>query len=175
MTRVGAVASILVGICLLGLGLLFLVGAGGQSNRVVVAAVSLVLGSGLVGLGVWIFLRARSLSPGNMEAELLALAKKEDGEVSLSEIAALLGPRFDRATPLLARLSDLGVCQRQDKDGQPYYVFPHLQPRLMVIRCEFCKAELPLSESVEQCPRCGGSVASKVERRAASDDTYSMD
>ena len=175
MTKTGAVASVLLGICLLGLGLLFLMGAGGQGHRYLIGVVALALGSALVGLGVWIFKRSRSRSPEQMEAEILALAKREDGEVSLSEIAALLGDRFDRATPLLARLVELGVCQPQEKDNQPYYLFPHLQPRLMVIRCEFCQAELPLNEPVEQCPRCGGSVASKVESRAASDDSYSMD
>lgn len=175
MTKIGAVALVLVGICLVLLGLLFLVGAGGYTHRFVVAVVSLGLGGGLCGLGVWIFLRSRRRSPGQLEAEILALAKREDGEVSLSEIAALLGPRFDRATPVLARLVDLGVCARQDRGAQPYYVFAHLQPRLMVIRCDFCKAELPLNEPVEQCPRCGGSVATRVESRAASDDSYSMD
>ena len=174
MKIIGSVVSVLLGVGLMLLGLLFLVGAAGRGSRYLVAVVGLALGGGLCCLGVWLFSKVKATSPDQLEADVLVLAKREDGEISLAEIAAQLGPRFELGTRQLSRMVDLGLCKRQDRQGQPYYVFPHLQPRLMVLRCEFCKAELPLNEAVDACPRCGGSVASKVEQRAASDD-YSMD
>jgi hypothetical protein len=174
MKILGSVVSVLLGVGLMALGLLFLVGAAGRGSRYLVAAVGLALGGGLCALGAWLFKKVKASSPDQLEADILALAKREDGEVSLAEIAAQLGPRFELGTRQLSRMVDLGLCKRQDRGGQPYYVFAHLQPRLMVIRCEFCQAELPLNEPVDTCPRCGGSVASKVETKAASDD-YSMD
>lgn len=171
----GGILSGLFGVALVALGLLFLVGSGGRSYRYLIAVSCMALGALLAGVGVLLFKRARSESPDQIEAQILQLAKREDGEIALAELVAVFGTRFGSATPVLQRLESSGVCQRRSQDGQPYFIFPQLQQRLIVLRCNFCRAELPLNEKIEQCPQCGGTVSSHKEAVAASDASYSMD
>jgi len=176
MKRLFSVLAVLVGVALVAFGLLFLVGAGGRLYRYVIAAVSLALGGVLVGVGVRLFKQAEAASPAQLRAEILELARREDGEVSEGEVLAALGRRAGGAPAVLQALVREGICERRLVKGATYYRFAQLQPRLMVLRCEYCNAELPLSEKVSECPNCGGTVKTQVESRAlSSGDLYGMD
>jgi hypothetical protein len=176
MKRLASVASTLLGIGLVLLGLLFLIGAGGRGSRYLIAVVSLAVGGALAGVGIRLFKQAEAASPAQLRAEILELARRQDGEISEAEVQAVLGRRGDGAGAVLAALEAEGICRRQMKGGAPHFLFGELQPRLVVRRCEYCSAELPLDESISECPNCGGTVKTQRERRPlAADELYSMD
>jgi Zn finger protein HypA/HybF involved in hydrogenase expression len=176
MKQIAAIPMICAGVLAALFGLLFLVGSGGQATRLVVGAASLLLGAVGVGFGVRLVKQASAESPRQLIAEIMALAKREDGEVSEEEIVAALGARADKADEILASLMRSGTCERTADRGGVFYVFPELQPRLHVRRCEYCMADLPLSQEVGKCPQCGGEVRVHVERRSvAGEDIYRMD
>jgi Zn finger protein HypA/HybF involved in hydrogenase expression len=176
MRQLGSVLFVLLGVGLVLLGLLFLMAAGGRPYRYGVAVVCLALGGALAGLGVRLFKQAQAASPEQLRAEILALARARSGEVSEADLAAALGTRAERARPVLAALEGERRCQRHAREGATYYVFPELQPRLVVRRCEYCQAEVSIAEEATTCPRCGGTIKTQVERKSLSGgDAYSMD
>jgi hypothetical protein len=88
----------------------------------------------------------------------------------------VLGRRFGKAAGVLTEMRTEKLCQLQKRKTEIYYVFPQMQPRLTIRRCEFCSSELPLDEELDSCPNCGGSIKTQVERLSVSkDDSYSMD
>jgi len=176
MKSVGAIVLSALGIGGILMGLLFIVGSGGKGYRLAAAAVMLVVGAVLTGLGIRFGKQANAASPERLRLELLALAQRCDGEMAEAEMAATFGDRVMGAKDELAAMLRQGICRERHTDGATYYVFPELQPRLVVRRCEFCQAELPLDEKVSECPRCGGTVDTRRETRAVTgDDVYSMD
>lgn len=176
MKRLAAVLLCVLGIGLVLLGLLFLLGAGGRGYRYVIAVVCLAMGGGLAGLGVRLFKQADAASPEQLRAEILELARRKSGEISEDEVLASLGRRAAGAPAVLAAMVTEGLCERRTVRGAAYYLFPELQPRLLVRRCEYCNAELPLAGEVAECPNCGGTVKTQVESRSlAGGEVYSMD
>jgi len=176
MKRVMGILMVVVGVSLVLLGLLFIVGASGQAYRYIAAVIMLALGGALAGLGVRFFKHADAASPEQLRAEILDLARRRNGEISESDVAATLGRRADGADAVLAQMVRDRICDRRQRDGATFYLFEELQPRLMVRRCEFCKTELPLQEALTECPNCGGTIKTQVESRSLSGkDAYSMD
>lgn len=176
MKQVGGILLTLVGIGLVLLGLLFIVGSAGRGYRLAAAAVMLAAGAVATGFGVRWVKQARAASPDRLRAQILALAKREDGELSAAEIAAAFAEHAAQVDGVLEELQRQGICQQRHVKGTTYYVFAAMQPRLVVRRCEFCQAELALDEQLTECPRCGGTVDTRRETRAVSgDDLYSMD
>ncbi|MBW2527666.1 MAG: hypothetical protein JRI23_26020 [Deltaproteobacteria bacterium] len=176
MKKVSAIVLSALGIGGILMGLLFLVGSAGKGYRLAAAAVMLVVGAALTALGVRFGRQANAVTPERLRLELLALAKRSDGEVAEAEIAAAFGDRAVAASEELAAMVRAGICRERLAGGATYYLFPELQPRLVVRRCEYCQAELPLDDDVTECPRCGGTVDTRRETRAVSgDDLYSMD
>ncbi|HHQ47771.1 MAG TPA: hypothetical protein ENK19_02695 [Acidobacteria bacterium] len=174
--RLGAGLLVAVGTILVLFGLLFLVGSAGKGRRLAVAAVSLAFGGVTAGFGVRAWRRADELLPERLEAAILDLAKREDGEISREEIDAALGWRAPWAGPALDRLVLDGRCRRETRDGTSYFIFPEIRPRLFLLVCEYCGAEYPLSSNVTSCPACGGPVSRRVVSRSlAGKDTFSMD
>jgi hypothetical protein len=176
MKRLAGVALVLGGVGLVLLGLLFLVGAAGRAGRYLVGVVSLTLGGTVAGLGARLVKEAAAASPERLRAEILELARRRSGEVSEAEVGAELGTRAAGAPAVLAALEGERLCVRRSREGATYFVFESLQPRLVVRRCEYCNAELPVSGNVTSCPTCGGSVKTQVESRSLSGgDAYRMD
>ncbi len=176
MKRSASVVLVVVGIGLVALGLLFLVGAGGEVHRFVIAAAGLALGGAAVGFGVRWFKQADRLAPDYIRAEIMELARRRNGEISEPDLMAILGRRWPHALEPLSKMLSAGTCRKRVVDDTDYYVFVDMQPRLTVRRCEFCSAELPLDGKLTSCPNCGGTLKTDVERLSLSkDDAYSMD
>ena len=176
MGRFGAAVSLLAGICFLVLGLLFLLGAAGQARRIFIGLVFLGLGAIFVGLGVRSFRRLAMIVPEKLREEILELARKRNGETAWNEIVALLGWRTSYARPVMDGLMRDGSCRRSTKGGELFYIFPELQARLMVLFCEYCKAEYPISAETTSCPNCGGPLVTRVAVRSLSEgEFFSMD
>jgi len=177
MKRLGAVLLTAAGVGLVVLGLLFLMAASGRASRYGVAVGLLTVGGALAGVGVRLFKQAEASSPEQLRAEILALAKQRGGELGEADLGATLGPRAAGAAAVMAALEGERACRRLlDASGRPRWIFDELLPRLMVARCEYCKAEFPLNEDVKACPQCGGTLKTLLERRALGDEgAYRMD
>lgn len=175
MKRILSIFLLLGGVGTLLLGMLFIIGAGGQAHRYVVGLVGLGAGVAAIGFGIRWFRAAEADSPEQVLADLLEAARRKSGEISELELVAALGKRARLAPKILERLVAEGLCERRRRDEATYYVFRDLQPRLFVRRCQFCGAEQSIASDATKCPRCGGAVASAVERRALSDGAYRMD
>jgi len=174
--RVTGVLLVVVGSAGIVLGLLFIIGSGGKAYRMGIAAACLAVGAVLVGGGIRCYKQAEAASPEQLRADILALAKKRNGELSQSDIAATLGRRAAGASAVLAAMQDEGLCQQRLAQGSAYYVFKGLQPRLLVRRCQHCRTELPVEEQPTECPQCGGKIELDVETRSLSGgDEYCMD
>lgn len=176
MRRLLGAVMTAAGVALVLLGLLFLVGSAGQARRLAVAAVGLALGAVVAGVGVRAFRRAAALDPDRLEAEILSLVRRGNGEVSEIELEAALGDRTEAGRRVLDRLLAAGTCRREVSGSTAYLLFPALQPRLQVRRCEYCGAELPAVERATRCPSCGGTVRAEVVRTSvASGEVFAMD
>lgn len=175
MKRLAGAILVLVGVAAIGLGLLFLVGAGSVLRRYLVAVAALGVGAVAVGGGMRLWRSAQAASPEVLRAELYALAKRRNGELSQGDVAAGFGERTAAATEMARQLVREGHWQQREHEGEPFFVVPEVQARMSVTRCEFCKAELPLSHAATQCPRCGGTIRTRVERVALTDEPYRMD
>jgi Zn finger protein HypA/HybF involved in hydrogenase expression len=175
MKRLFSALFCIAGAVLFLLGLLFLVGAAGQGSRYAIALAGLVSGAVLLGFGIRWFRAADADSPEQVLADLLEAARKRNGEITDLDIGAALGRRAPLAAPVLEKLVAEKLCERRERDGARYYVLPDLQPRLFVRKCRFCGAESSIASQATKCPRCGGDVASAVERHAVSDGAYKMD
>ncbi len=176
MKRLVTATIVIVGGGALLLGLLFVIGAGGQARRLVVGGVFLASGAGLLGIGIRRFTEDAARSPERLRAEILKLAKREDGEVSSEELAALAGRRTPVLETVLESLLTEGICRRTERKGSAVFVFHHLQPRLTVLRCDYCATEQDLNSGLDACPRCGGPMMKQVVARSlAEGEVFSMD
>jgi hypothetical protein len=176
MKRMAGASLVALGAGLVVLGLLFLVGMAGELRRLAVALVSMAAGAVAAGLGLRLYRQADAASPAQLRAEILELARSKNGEITTADVEAALGRRAARADEVLRALVAAGRCRRHEHEGAAYYVFAELQPRMMVRRCQYCRFELPLSAALGECPRCGGSLRTDVEKRSlGGDDLYGMD
>jgi Zn finger protein HypA/HybF involved in hydrogenase expression len=176
MTRLFHAALVLVGVLFAALGLLFLVASAGSGRRLAVAVAALGVGGVLAGLGVRGLKALARSAPEAVRAEILAEAGRRSGSLSATEIAALLGERGQVGRDVLAALEAEGVCRRHWEQDAELYLFPGMQPRLAVRRCDYCGSELPLDDETSSCPKCGGTVKTAAERLSVRrDDAYRMD
>ena len=174
--RIGGMLAAAVGVVLVLGGLLFLVGAGGQSQRYLIGALAIAIGAGAAWLGARTARAADAASPDRVRHEVLALAERHDGELSMAEVEAALGVRFGVAREVLRSMADESTCRRVERGGATRWIFESLLPRLMLRRCPYCDHELPVAEEVHQCPHCGGQVELKVEARSLGEgEHYGMD
>lgn len=142
------------------LGLLFLVGANEEMRRVVIGAL-------LIGFAVFVSLsgaaqvkKARLRSREFLVPELLRLARLGSGALSEAELISFLGERATLGLGLLDEMVKSGNCRRELRTGALVFVFPELQPQLVVRRCPFCGFQSPIQGAVENepCPKCGGAL-----------------
>jgi hypothetical protein len=175
MKRLLLAGLVVGGVGLAGLGLLFLIGSAGRMHRLAIAAILLASGAICVGMGLRGLRSLSRLEPEVVRAEILAEARRRIGSVSEADLAASLGARWGASGGVLEALISEDVCRRHVEAGGVFYVFPGLQPRLAVRRCEYCSAELPLEGLITTCPKCGGTVRTGVERLTLREDDYRMD
>jgi hypothetical protein len=176
MRRAAALFSILIAVFMILLGLLFLAGSAGQLRRVVIGVAGLGLGGVLAGTGVATLKRLEKESPEYIRAEVMALAKRRNGEISHEDLAATLGRRLAFSEPVMAALLTEGVCTRQAAEGSIFYTFPELQPRLMILRCAYCSTEFELVKGLDKCPNCAGPIEAKVASVSLSEgEVFHMD
>lgn len=172
MKTFAGVAAILLGVFLFLVGLLFLLASDGQLHRYVVAGLGILLGASAGMTGALLLFRAVLASPDRVRPALMALAKTRDGELTLVELQANLQSRAAVAEDILGQMLVSGECERRGDT----FLFPALQPRIVLRRCNHCGHEAPLASEDERCPSCGASMNVRRETRADADDgLYGMD
>lgn len=172
MKLIAGVAAVLLGVFLFGVGLLFLLAVDGQIHRLVVAALGLGLGATSGMAGCLLLYRVVQSSPDRVRPALLGLVKARDGEITLAEIEASFGTRAKVAQDVVGKMLVTGECERRGDT----FLFPALQPRVVLRRCDHCGHEAPLASDDERCPSCGASMKVRRETRADADDgLYGMD
>lgn len=167
-----AVVVVAGGVLMILFGLLFLVGASGQARRVVIGIAGLGLGAVAAGCGVRALKLALAGSEERIRAQIMALAERHNGEISEEEIAAELGTRAKAAEKVLQGLLNSGICRRENHNGGVFYIFPKLQPRLLVRYCTYCKTEFDLTEDIDKCPNCAGPIETRVASFSMSTGGY---
>jgi len=176
MKRFSAISSLILGACFFLLGLLFLLGAGGQLRRVAIGAIMILASAVLLGIGVRVLKRLELLRPERLREDVLELARQRNGEISGGDIDAALTWRSPYVLPVIDTMMLEGHCRRSLKGSENYYIFPELQPRLMALFCEYCDAEYPISIKERKCPNCGGPLVMRVAVRSVSEgEAFSMD
>ena len=169
-TLIGVVA-IGFGLLLLGFGLLFVLGAGGELHRYLVAAFGVGFGLTSMMAGALVIVRATRRNPDRVRRELLALARSRDGQLTPDEIDAAFGDRTEVAGEILGKMVVAGDVLRESDA----FLFPALQPRLVERTCPHCNYEAPLSTDTPECPRCGAVLQTHRDTQEASSDLYGMD
>ncbi len=179
MKRLVGLLCMTIGAALGALGLLFLIGAGGQLRRVAIGGVLVAVAGVSAFYGSRRLRAARSESPAILTAELLAIARRASGVVTEAQFVAQLGDRASLGLELLSDMVSRGHCRHEVRAGALAFVFPELEPRLVLRRCRFCGYESPLAGAVsgDACPKCGAELA--LERAATTGgtavDEYGMD
>jgi hypothetical protein len=166
MKRIAGAVSVMVGVTSGLLGLLFLVGYGGQMHRLLVGAIGLLLSGILVGLGVLWWKQAQARTPEQVRTDVLALASRRGGSITEADVVAALPDRAELAVKALTEMVRGGFCTPQVVSGVTRYEFPQLVGTVLVRRCGHCGWEAPLMSQASVCAQCGAPV--KTGR--ASDD-----
>ena len=150
---------LVLAVTLLTVGLIFLCAASGNTTRLPVAIVCLILGAVLA---VWVGLtarRLRELSPEQLSARIVSLAREGGhGEVTLSQVVAELKVPAEAAQAALDLLQSRGETVRESREDRLVYVFPGLREVRYIRRCSHCGSEYSLKNPLSECPRCGGQV-----------------
>jgi hypothetical protein len=127
-----------------------------------VAAVLIVIGTGLAIWGGIILRRLGRTAPKHVAALITELAEKGDGEVTISQVVAELEVPHDAAVAAFNMLERQARCHREYRNEKEIYVFPELKPSAVSRRCPYCGAEFSVKTPVYKCPHCGGDL--RLER-----------
>ncbi|MBN1259193.1 MAG: hypothetical protein JXB35_00795 [Anaerolineae bacterium] len=158
MKRTWVTIILIVSALLLGLGLLFLCAAIREPRRLPLTMILLGLGGAGAFWSGRTLQRLRSQTPEVLAERITALARAGNAEVTLPQIVAELTVPHDAAIAALNTLERRGECQRDVREDREVYVFPGLQPSLVVRRCPYCGSEFSVKQALYKCPQCGGDL-----------------
>lgn len=152
------IVAFLLGAVMMAGGLIFLCAAVDNPGRLPISLALLVIGAGLAGWAGFRWRQARALSPGVLDDRIVALADRQDAEVTLAEVVSSLAVPDEAARAALARLEANGLCHQERREGRTFYVFPGLKESQVVRRCAYCGSEYSVREPLHKCPNCGGTL-----------------
>ncbi|MEJ2208741.1 MAG: hypothetical protein P8129_06865 [Anaerolineae bacterium] len=152
------IGAFLLGAVMMAGGLIFLCASSDKPSRLPIALAMLVIGGGLAGWAGFRWRQARALSPEVLDDRIVALADRQDAEVTLAEVVSGLAVPDEAARLALARLEANGLCHPEQREGRTIYVFPGLKESKVVRRCAYCGNEYSVREPLHKCPNCGGTL-----------------
>lgn len=158
MKRLLAIVALVISVPLLTLGLLFLIAAVAEPQRILVAGAFIVLGAVPLAWGIATLRRQAETSPDALATGAVNLARRLGGELSAAQLQAEFHIPLSLAQATLDRLSATGQAQPEERSGRTVYVVRGLQQSLVVRRCPYCGSSFPVKEALRQCPNCGASV-----------------
>jgi hypothetical protein len=167
MSRILAPVAIALAVLLLSGGLVFLCASAGVERtparsmmELLIAGVCLLAGAGLAVWGGLALRRRRDLDPENLSDRITQLARRADGEVTLSQVVAELHVPDEAAIAALNLLERRGQAHREHagEDAREVYVLPGLKPHLVQRKCPYCDTEFSVKKVLNKCPHCGGRL-----------------
>jgi hypothetical protein len=155
------VSYLIIGVAVLFLagGLIFLCAATGDTGRLPLAVILLVIGGGLAFWGGTSLRRAIALNADNLSDRITRLARQSGhGEVTLSRAVSALNAPDEAVEEALDLLVEREQAYPEYREGREVYVFPGLRTTKMIRRCESCDTEYSIKEPIYTCTKCGGKV-----------------
>lgn len=152
-----AIGAILISILLFVAGLIFLIAAD-RLSRLLTAVALLAIGGILLWYAISVLRRLRELSPENLAAAVIDLARRLGGELSIAQVQAEFKIGNELALETLERLRRQGTCQTEPRAGRTVYLFKGVLPAKAVKRCPYCGSEFAVRSALHQCPNCGGNL-----------------
>jgi hypothetical protein len=154
------IAICLAGLPFLLLGLLFLVAAAFSPQRLIVAAVLLLVGFLLVASGVMGYRRASFLEPESLTGYILKLARARGGKITVELVSATLGIRSDEAHEAVNFMIAKGYA-KEEFEGETRIVNVGGVVTKLERKCPYCGSNFPVREHFDKCPSCGASLEMK--------------
>ncbi len=158
MKKILYVVLFIVGVGLIGLGLLFLMGSGGQSSRSSTGFIMLGIGIASMVIGSTVKANVTKNTPSIIDADVMRLAARSDGRVTADMAVSDLHITKAQALESLDRLASAGTARPEMNDSGMTYVFANVKPKKKIRKCQFCGTEYPVSQPITKCTKCGGTV-----------------
>ncbi len=158
MKRSWAIIAAVASVPLLVLGVIFLVAGVANPSRIQVAAVFLLCGGALLVWGALTLRRLAEISPESLGTGIVDLARRLQGEVTVSQVQAEFHISRDLALDVLQGLCAQGVCQREQRADLHAYVFKSVLPAKAKKRCPYCGSEFAVRAAFRECPNCGAAL-----------------
>ncbi len=158
MKKLGPVLAVIASVPLLILGIIFLIGASTQPGRIFTAAVFLLLGGALVVWGALRLRRLAEISPEALATGIVDLARRLDGEVTVSQVQAEFRIPRDMALGALEKLRGRGDSQRELRGDHYAYIFKGVMPAKAIKRCPYCGSEFSVKSPLRECTNCGAAL-----------------
>jgi len=158
MKKLGATIAIVACVPLLILGLIFLIAAITNPQRILIAAVLLASGAGLLLWGGLALRREAEISPKALATGIVDLARRLGGEVTVAQVQSEFRIPQDMALEALEKLRGRGDCQRERRSDHWVYLFKSVMPAKAIKRCPYCGTEFAVKQAIRECPNCGAAL-----------------
>ena len=158
MKKLGPTLAVIASVPLLLLGIIFLIGASTRSSRIFTAAVFLVLGGAALVWGALRLRRLAEISPEALATGIVDLARRLNGEVTVSQVQAEFRIPRDMALDALEKLRGRGDSQREQRGDHYAYIFKGVMPAKAIKRCPYCGSEFSVKSAMRECSNCGGAL-----------------
>ena len=162
MNKTVALVVLLVGALMLGLGLLFLCASIREPQRMVLAALLIVIGAAGAAWAGTTYRRLSEIEPKRLADRIVEMVRSQ-GKFETTEAEAVAGLAAPAANVQAA--FDLLEARREaapeHRDDRRVYVFPNLKESKVERRCPYCGAQFPVKQALTQCPKCGGNLELK--------------
>ena len=159
MNKTVALMVMLVGALMLGLGLLFLCASIRAPQRLILAALLIVIGGAGVAWAGTTWRRLSEIEPKRLADRIVGMAKLQGKfETTAAEAVAELSAPAANVQAALEILQSRGDAVPEQRDDRRVYVFPNLKETKVVRRCPYCGVQFPVKQAITQCPNCGGNI-----------------
>ena len=162
MNKTVALMVMLVGALMLGLGLLFLCASIRAPQRLILAALLIVIGGAGVAWAGTTWRRLSEIEPKRLADRIVEMARSQGQfETTAAEAVAELAAPAANIQQALELLQSRGEAVPEQRDDRRVYVFPNLKESKVERRCPYCGAQFPVKQALSQCPKCGGNLELK--------------
>jgi hypothetical protein len=159
MNKTVALMVMLVGALMMGLGLLFLCASIRAPQRLILAALLIVIGGAGVAWAGTTWRRLSEIEPKRLADRIVEMAKLQGKfETTAAEAVAELSAPAANVQAALEILQSRGDAVPEQRDDRRVYVFPNLKETKVVRRCPYCGVQFPVKQAITQCPNCGGNI-----------------
>jgi hypothetical protein len=162
MNKTVALMVMLVGALMMGLGLLFLCASIRAPQRLILAALLIVIGGAGVAWAGTTWRRLSEIEPKRLADRIVEMAKLQGKfETTAAEAVAELSAPAANVQAALEILQSRGDAVPEQRDDRRVYVFPNLKESKVERRCPYCGAQFPVKQALSNCPNCGGNLELK--------------